>query len=66
MADVELATLGGTSSGASYGYEWYRFVAWSEASGGRSQPATPEDVAPYLEYRTEAGARVSTIKVVAP
>ena len=52
-------------SGASYAREWNRFVAWSEAAGRHYLPATPEDVAAYLESRAEAGARASTIKVVA-
>ena len=52
-------------SGASYAHEWNRFVAWSEAAGRRSLPATPEDVAAYLENRPNAGARASTIKVAA-
>ncbi len=51
--------------GASYAHEWNRFVAWSETAGKRALPATSEDVAAYLENRAEAGARVSTIKVVA-
>ena len=53
------------STGASYVHEWNRFVAWSETEGKRSLPATPEDVAVYLENRAEAGARASSIKVVA-
>ena len=52
-------------SGASYDHEWNRFVAWSEAAGRSSLPATPGDVAAYLEDRAEAGARASTIKVAA-
>ncbi len=52
-------------SGVSYIHEWNRFVAWSEAAGKGSLPATPEEVAAYLENRAEAGARASTIKVVA-
>ena len=52
-------------SGASYAHEWNRFVAWSEAAGRRSLPATSEDVVAYLENRAEAGARASTIKVAA-
>ena len=52
-------------SGASYAYEWNRFVAWAEAAGKCSLPATPENVAAYLENRAEAGAKASTIKVVA-
>ena len=36
------------NSGASYAYEWNRFVAWSEAAGRRSLRASSEDVAAYL------------------
>ena len=46
-------------------HEWNRFVAWSNATGKSSLPANPEDVAAYLENRAEAGAKASTIKVVA-
>ena len=49
-------------SGASYVHEWNRFVAWSEAAGRPSLPATPENVATYLENRVEAGAKGSTIQ----
>ena len=67
MAQDRAATSGPRSkrSGASYPHEWNRFVAWSEAVGRRSLPATPEDVAAYLEKRAQAGARASTIKVAA-
>ena len=51
--------------GASYVHEWNRFVAWSEAAGRRSLPAAPEDIVAYLKNRAEAGAKASTIKVVA-
>ena len=51
--------------GASYVHEWNRFAAWAESAGRRSLPATPEDVAVYLQERSEAGARASTIRVVA-
>ena len=65
MAEDRPATSGRKRSGASYVHEWNRFVARSEAAGIRALPATPEDVAAYLENRAEAGARASTIKVVA-
>ena len=67
MAQEGPATSGSgrKRSGASYVHEWKRFVAWSEAAGKRSLPATPEDVAAYLENRAQAGTRASTIKVVA-
>ena len=58
-------TSGRKRSGASYGHEWNRFVAWSETAGICSLPASPEDVATYLENRAGAGAKASTIKVVA-
>ena len=67
MAEDRPATSGPgrKRSGASYVHEWNRFVAWSEAAGRSSLPSTPDDVAAYLEYRAEAGARASTIKVAA-
>ena len=40
-------------------------MAWSQASGRCSLPASPEDVAAYLEDRLETGARPSTLRVVA-
>ena len=67
MAEERPATSGfdRKRTGASYVHEWNRFVAWSEAGGRRSLPAASEDVAAYLENRAEAGAKASTIKVVA-
>ena len=65
MTEDGSAISGRKPSGASYMHEWKRFVAWSEAAGRCSLPAAPEDVASYLEKRAEAGARASTIKVVA-
>ena len=65
MAEDRQATSGRKRSGASYAHEWNRFVAWSEAAGIQALPATPEDVAAYLEDRAEAGARASTLKVAA-
>jgi len=65
MAEDGSATSGRKRSGTSYMHEWNRFVAWSEAGGKRSLPAAPEDMAAYLANRAEAGARASTIKVVA-
>ena len=46
-------------------YEWNRFVAWCEAKDRNALPATPDDVAAYLDERSEVGARTSTIKVTA-
>ena len=63
MAENRPSTSRRKSTSASYTHEWNRFVAWSEPSGGRSLPATPEEVAAYQEYRAQAGARASTIKV---
>ena len=51
--------------GESYSHEWNRFVAWSNATGRTSLPASPEDAAAYLEDRAKAGARASTIRVSA-
>ena len=65
MAEDRPATSGRERSGASYVHEWNRFVAWSEAAGRSSLPATPEDVATYLQNRADASARASTIKVAA-
>ena len=63
MAEVGKGTSPRTRD--SYANQWDRFVAWSEASGRRSLPATPEDVAAYLEDRGETGARPSTLRVAA-
>ena len=65
MAEYRPSTSRRKSSGASYVHEWNRFVAWSESSGRPSLPATSEDVTAYLEYRAEADAKASTIKVAA-
>ena len=65
MAEVEPTTSRWTRTGDSYANQWNRFVAWSQASGRRSLPASPEDVAAYLEDRSETGARPSTLRVVA-
>ena len=65
MAEDNQVPSGGRRKGESYFHEWNRFVAWSESKGRPFLPATPEDVAAYLENRAEAGARASTIKVVA-
>ena len=35
-------------TGASYASQWNRFVAWCEESGSSSLPASPDDVAAYL------------------
>ena len=65
MAEAVQATSRRTRTGDSYVSQWNRFVTWSEASGRRSLPASPEDVAAYLEDRSETGARPSTLRVVA-
>ena len=52
-------------TGASYASQWNRFVAWCEASGRSSLPASPEHLAAYLKDRWESGAKPSTLKVVA-
>ena len=54
MAEDRPATSGRKRTGASYAHEWNRFVAWSESAGRRSLPASPEDVAAYLENRAAA------------
>ena len=51
--------------GTSYVYERNCFVAWCESKDRNSLPATPEDVAAYLDERSEAGPKASTIKVTA-
>ena len=63
MAEAAQATSRRTRD--SYASQWNSFVAWSEASGRRSLPAAPEDVAAYLENRSDTGARPSTLRVVA-
>ena len=65
MAEIGPSTSRRTRSGGTYVSQWNRFVAWSQASGRRSLPASPVDVAAYLEDRSESGARPSTLRVVA-
>ena len=65
MAEVGPATSRRTRTGDSYVNQWNRFVSWSQASGRCSLPASPEDVAAYLEARSETGARPSTRRVAA-
>ena len=65
MAELLPATPRRRRTRESYANQWHRFVAWSEAAGTRSLPASPEDVAAYLEYRGETGARPSTLRVAA-
>ena len=65
MTEVGPTTPRRTRTGHSYANQWNRFVAWAQASGRRSLPASPEDVAAYLEDRSEAGARPSTLRVAA-
>ena len=65
MTEVGPATPRRTRTGHSYANQWNRFVAWSQASGRCSLPASPEDMAAYLEDRSETGARPSTLRVVA-
>ena len=40
-------------------------MAWAQASGKGSLPASPKDVAAYLEDRSEMAARPSTLRVAA-
>ena len=56
MTEVGPATSRRARTGDCYASQWNRFVAWSQASGRRSLPASPEDVAAYLEDRSETGA----------
>ena len=65
MAELGPATSRLTRTGDSYANQWNRFVSWSQASGRRSLPASPEDVAAYLEDRSVTGARPSTLRVAA-
>ena len=65
MAEVGSAASRSSRSRDSYANQWNRFVAWSQASGRRSLPASPEDVASYLKDRSETGARPSTLRVAA-
>ena len=65
MPETRPATSERTRRGASYASQWNRFVAWSQASGRCSLPASAEDVAAYLEDRSGTGARPSTLRVVA-
>ena len=65
MAEAGPATSRRTRTGVNYASQWNHFVAWSRASGKCSLPASPEDVAAYLEDRSGTGARPSTLRVVA-
>ena len=65
MAELGPATSRRTRTGINYASQWNHFVAWSRASGKCSLPASPEDVAAYLEDRSGTGARPSTLRVVA-
>ena len=65
MTEAGTATSRRTRTRDSYANQWNRFVVWSEASGRRSLPASPEDVAAYLEERSGSGARPSTLRVAA-
>ena len=65
MAEAGSATSRRTRTGINYASQWNHFVAWSRASGKCSLPASPEDVAAYLEDRSGTGARPSTLRVVA-
>ncbi len=65
MAEAGTATSRRARRGSSYANQWDRFVAWSKESGRRSLPASPEDVAAYLEDRSGSGARPSTLRVAA-
>ena len=65
MAEVGPTTSRRARTGASYASQWNRFVAWSQASGRSSLPASPQDVAAYLADRFEAGARLATLRVAA-
>ena len=48
-----------------YAYIWDNFVAWCEASGRAALPATPQHVTEHLRERAAAGARPSTLRVIA-
>ena len=65
MAELGPATSRRVRPGAGYASQWNHFVAWSQALGRCSLPASPEDVAAYLADRSETGARPSTLRVVA-
>ena len=65
MAETDPARHLDSRRGASYASQWNRFVAWSQASERSPLPASPEDVAAYLEDRWQSGAKPSTLKVVA-
>ena len=65
MAEFGQAPSRRTRPRDSYANQWDSFVAWSAAAGTRSLPASPEDVASYLEDRSGSGARPSTLRVVA-
>ncbi len=57
MAEIGPTTSRRMRAGGSYASQWNRFVAWSQESGKRSLPASPQDAAAYLEDRSGTGAR---------
>ena len=58
MTEVRPAKSRRARAGHSYASQWNRFVAWSQASGRRCLPASPEDVAAYVK----GGGRVARRK----
>ena len=57
MAELGTATPERAQKSGSYANQWDRFVAWSHASGKRALPASPEDLAVYLEDRSRSGSQ---------
>ena len=48
----------------SYVYQWRLFEEWCRESGRQPFPAVPEDVSAYIDWRSSAGARPSTLRVI--
>ena len=65
MAETDPARPGDSRSNASYASQWNRFVAWADATGRSSLPASTEDVADYLKSKWDSGTSFSTLKVAA-
>ena len=65
MAEFRPPTLRRTRTGNSYTNQWNRLVAWSQASGRCALPASPEDIAAYLQDGPETGAKALPLRVAA-
>ena len=65
MTQTGPAGPGDRRGNASYASQWNHFVAWADASGRSSLPASTQDVADYLRSKWDSGTKFSTLKVAA-